>query len=103
MELFEQETIICINRAEVRDGWWSFGTSVRAVAESFRRKFRKYILDCRESRNMERVTFWAFRVDAKCLRDAPFMSPRSQESRSPAQVEASRIAMARLRDGRGKK
>lgn len=74
MELSEKETIIRVNEADLAEGWFSYGTSVRRVAETVLRLPAERVLSVRESRGADgRVVFWDFKLDKALLLKAPFI------------------------------
>lgn len=69
MSYDEQETLIRLNQADLKEGWFSFGTSRQCDFEKLIRRIgSENVLSVTESKDREgKTTFWNCKVSSKCL------------------------------------
>ena len=66
MELCEKETTILMNDADIRDGFFHFGTSKRNHYERIKKTFPEYIIEESTERIDNTAVYWNLKLDA-CL------------------------------------
>lgn len=71
MDLAERETLICINRADLADGFFTVATSEPAVAKRLEARAKRAKAWMRTAIDHDAITkapvYWTIYVDAACL------------------------------------
>lgn len=95
MEACERETIICINDADLQDGYFSFGTSKRNHYERLKKKVGDWFIDEKIETCGGVPVYWSIKVKAECLTKKGF-GIRTPRVVTDAEREKRRIASAHL-------
>lgn len=68
MELAELETVININRADLKAGFFIIGTSEKRIADKIQKRAGQTgIVDLKTCRQGDKVTYWDFKVRSSLL------------------------------------
>lgn len=94
----ERETVININQADSKEGYFVFGTSIHSHANKIKKIVGKYIISETINKNINgEITWYSFKIPSDYLSPSFAIRKKVVRSLSPEQLEIQRKRMLAMR------